>query len=251
MGANAQSEGAIVAKRLKPKKGTKFPTAWSVSRYNVWRDCAYKYLLKHVLKLPEAMHPAAERGIKIHKLLEELLKGNITGMPDELKKLKPEIMNLKKLNIEPEASWTLTKDFEQTHPRDWDNAWVRAKVDVHHYFEDDLEVLIVDLKTGRLKIAQAQMDLYAALAPYYYPDLESVIVELWFSDHGEVEAQEYTRKQCEDLMKKWVKRSDSMLSDRKFLPSPGSACRFCAYKSSKKMPNGEMGPCHEWKKTSG
>ena len=239
-----------MAKRVRAKKTTKFPGFWSISRYNTWRDCAYKYLLQHVLKYPQVKHPAMERGIRIHKLLEELLLGNVTGMPDDLKKMQKEIKNIKKLGADPEVSWTLTKDLEHTYPKDWKGAWLRAKIDIHHYFEDDAELLIVDLKTGRVKIAQAQMDLYAAMALFYYPDLERVIVELWFSDHGEVEAQEYSAKQCRDLWKRWLKRADDMLSDRKFLPSPGHVCRYCPYKSSKKQPNGEMGPCQEWKLAS-
>lgn len=239
-----------MAKRVKPKRGTRFPKFWSISRYNTWRDCAYKYLLKHVLKYPEAKGAAMERGIRIHSLLEQLLLGKVTGMPDDLKKLKREIMNIKKLGAEPEVSWTLTRDLQQTHPKDWNGAWLRAKVDIHHYFEDDGELLIVDLKTGRLKIAQAQMDLYAAMSQFYYPDAENVIVELWFSDQGEVHSQEYTPRQCKSMWPRWVKRSDDMLQDRKFLPSPGSACRYCPFKSSKKQPNGEMGPCHEWKKAA-
>ena len=234
---------------MKAPRGTKWPKSWSVSRYNTWRGCAYKYFLKYILKLPEAKSPAMERGIRIHSLLEQLLLGNVTGMPDELASMKTEIRNIKKLGADPEVEWTLTKDLEQTYWKDWANAWVRAKIDVHHYFEDDAELLLVDLKTGQFKIAQAQMDLYAAMSPFYYPDLESVVVELWFSDKGEVHSQEYSRKECDDLMPKWIKRADDMLTDRKFLPSPGSACRYCPFKSNKKMPNGEMGPCEDWKKS--
>lgn len=250
MGKDAQAEGAIVAKRL-TGKGKKIPQYWSVSSYNKWRECAYRYMLEKVYRYKSTMHPAAERGIRIHKLLEELLLGNIKGMPDDLEKMKREILNIKKLGAAPEVSWTLTKDLQHTHPRDWKGAWLRAKIDVHHYFDDDAELLIVDLKTGRVKIAQAQMDLYAAMAPFYYPSLESVIVELWFSDHGEVEAKEYTLKECKDLWKRWVKRSKAMLSDRKFLPTVGPQCNRCPMRSSTKLESGEWGPCHEWKKMNG
>ena len=236
--------------RIKPKRGTRFPTSWSISRYNTWRKCAYLYLLKYILKLPETKGPAMERGIRIHSLLEQLLLGKVTGMPDDLKKMAKEVRNIKKLGATPEAEWTLTKEAEQTHWRDWKGAYVRAKVDIHHFFEDTGELLIVDLKTGRFNIAQAQMDLYAAMSRFFYPEAETIHVELWFSDQGEVHPQEYTYKEADDLWPRWVKRADDMLSDRKFLPSPGSACRYCPFKSSKKMPNGEMGPCEDWKKAS-
>jgi len=240
------------SKLIKPPKGTKIPQFWSLSRYNTWRGCAYKYLLQHILKYPEKKGYAMERGIRIHLLMEEYLKGNIRGMPDELKSLSKEIRAMKKLGVKPEDSWTLTKEFEKTHPKDWNRAWLRAKIDVHHYFEDDNELLIVDLKTGRVNIAVAQMDLYAAMSQFYYPDAKNITVELWFADHDHVEPKEYDPREAKRLWNRWVRRSADMLSDRKFLPSPGKTCNQyggCPYRSDKVQPDGEtMGPCEEWKK---
>lgn len=192
-----------------------------------------------------------ERGIRIHKLFEELLKGNIHGMPDELSPLAKEIKNLAKLGGNPEKDWTLTEDCKHTHPKDWNGAWLRAKLDAHNYWDDDKELLIVDLKTGRFNIAQAQMDLYAGMSQFYYPEAETIHVELWFSDQGEIHQQEYTPRDAKDLWKRWVKRAKDMLGDRKWLPSPGPACNKyggCPMRSDKKLLNGEPGPCHFWKK---
>lgn len=239
-----------MAKKLSAK-GKKVPAYWSVSGYNNWRECAYRYMLQKVWKFRSPAHPAMERGIRIHKLFEELLKGNVTGMPDELVKLKKEILNLKKHGGNPEEPWTLTKDLQHTYPTDWNGAWLRAKLDAHHYWEDEAELLIVDLKTGRLKITQSQMDLYAAMSPFYYPDAEDITVELWFSDHGEIESRHYTPKECKSLWKRWVKRSSDMLADRKFLASPEKGkCDRCPMKSNKKLEDGRAGPCHEWKKAA-
>jgi hypothetical protein len=245
-----------MTKRVRVPKNTKFPNFWSLSRYNKWRGCAYQYLLECVLKGPDRKPKykappsrAMERGIAIHAKLEEKLKGNVTGMPDELAKLKKEINNLCKVEAIPEAPWTLTEDFEQTYATDWNNAWLRAKIDAHQYFDDE-ELLIVDLKTGRFNIAQAQMDLYAAMSQFYYPDAENIRVELWFSDQGEIHGDDYTPKEARDLWKRWVKRAKDMLSDRKFLPSPGPACKKyggCPMRSDKKLIDGRPGPCHFWK----
>ena len=245
-------------KRVRIPKNTKFPNFWSLSRYGKWRGCAYQYLLESVLKGPDRRPKykappsrAMERGIAIHAKLEELLKGNIQGMPDELEKLKKEINNLRKAGAIPEAPWTLTEDFQKTHPKDWKGAWLRAKIDAHQFFEDDSELLIVDLKTGRVNIAQAQMDLYAAMSQFYYPEAENIRVELWFSDAGEIEGQDYSPKEAQDLWKRWVKRAKDMLSDRKFVPSPGPACNKyggCPMRSDKQLEDGRPGPCNFWKK---
>lgn len=243
-------------KRVRVPKDTRIPNFWSISRYNKWRGCAYQYLLESILKYRAPKNRAMDRGIRIHKLFEEKLKGNVTGMPDDLAGLKKEINNLAKLGGNPEMDWTLTEDLQHTHPRDWKGAWLRAKLDAHHYFEDDDELLIVDLKTGRVNIAQAQMDLYAAMSQFYYPEAKSIRVELWFSDHGEIEGQDYTPKDSRELWDRWVKRAKAMLSDRKWPSNPGAACQKyggCPMRSDKKLENGRPGPCHEWKKakTSG
>ena len=247
MGETEESE----VKLLKPKRGTKIPNFWSISRYNVWRGCAYQYMLQNIMKFYGPKSRAMERGIHIHKLFEHLLLGKVTGLPDELKKLAPEIRQIKKFGGNPEKDWTLTKDCKQTYPTDWDHAWLRSKLDAHHYFEDEQELIIVDLKTGQVNIAQAQMDLYAAMSQFYYPDAKKIRVELWFCDHGEVEGDDYSPADVKRLWKKWVKRATDMLQDREWLPNPGPACRKyggCPMRSDKKLENGEPGPCNEWKK---
>ena len=238
-------------KRIRVPKGTRIPNFWSLSRYNKWRGCAYQYLLESILKYRGPSSRAMERGIAIHAKMEELLKGNITGMPDELSKLGKEIKNLMKHKAIPEAPWTLTEEFEQTYATNWNKAWLRAKIDAHQYFEDDGELLIVDLKTGQVNIAQAQMDLYAAMSQFYYPEAENIRVELWFSDAGEIEGKDYTPKEAKEHWTRWVKRAKDMLADRKWIASPGSACMKyggCPMRSDKKLENGRPGPCHEWKK---
>lgn len=238
-------------KRVRIPRGTKIPNFWSLSRYNKWRGCAYQYLLESILKYRAPPSRAMERGIAIHSKFEHLLLGNVTGMPDELSSLGKEIKNLLRAKAIPEAPWTLTEDLKKTHPKDWKGAWLRAKIDAHVYFEDDGELLIVDLKTGRFNVAQAQMDLYAAMSQFYYPVVKNIRVELWFSDQGEIHGGDYSLQEAKDLWKRWVKRAKDMLSDRKFIPSPGPACKKyggCPMRSDKKLVDGRPGPCEFWKK---
>ena len=229
------------------EKFLKPPQFWSVSRYNTWSQCAYKYQLQHMLKIPTPEAYPMQRGIRIHKLLEEYLKGNVTGIPDELEHFKKELIRLKRLKVDPEVSWTITKDLEITHAKDWDNAWLRAKIDAHHYFDDNQELIIIDLKTGKVRPSIPQMDLYAWMSKFFYPNAKKIIVELWFSDHGDVLDQVYTQSDIKRIGKRWIKRAEKMLSDREFPAMPGHYCNWCAYRSSQKLPNGEFGPCQKWK----
>lgn len=212
--------------------------------------CAFAYFLGTLCKLPQPDIPAMVRGNKIHKLAEGFLKGTVTGTPKELAKFMPELKRLKRLGVTPEQSWNLTSTMEPCEWNDWDRVWVRAKIDAHHYFEDTRELVIVDFKTGRLNVVQAQMDLYAWMGPEFYPEVETITVELWFLDHGETETQEYTPQDLTIIGKRWRKRADQLLSDREMEATPGWQCKRCAFRSDVTMMNGKKGPCKAWKKAA-
>ena len=48
---------------------------WSHSRLSTYESCPKKAFYRYVKKHPEESHPAAERGIKIHNLAEQYIKG--------------------------------------------------------------------------------------------------------------------------------------------------------------------------------
>lgn len=226
----------------------RWPTAWSHSRYASWRLCPLAYFLNNICKIPQPPIPAMERGIKIHKLAEEFLKGNIRGMPKELAKFTPELKRLQRLGVIPEAAWNITPTGESCNWNDWNRVWLRAKIDAHHYFEDTGELIVIDFKTGRYNVTKSQMDLYAWLGPYFYPDVQHIVVELWFLDHGETASEEYELSDIKHLNTKWRKRADGLLSARTFEGTPNWTCKRCPFRSDNVMLNGKKGPCTAWKK---
>jgi hypothetical protein len=251
MGETEGDEMKLSAAILKKLMGrARWPTAWSHSRYASWKLCAFQYFLGYICKLPQPDVPAMERGSRIHKLAEEFLKGNISGMPDDLKKFGPELRRLQRLGVTPEQSWNITATGEPCEWNDWNRVWLRSKIDAHHYFEDEGELVIVDFKTGRHNVVLSQMDLYAWIGPHFYQDAESVRVELWFTDHGETASEDYKIEDLKAIGDRWRGRADRLLTDRKMEPTPGWQCKRCAFRSDTKMLNGERGPCSAWKKAA-
>ena len=57
---------------------------WSYSRLGTYESCPKKAYYRYIEKIPEEQHPAAERGIKIHGLAEQYIKGELEEMPKEL-----------------------------------------------------------------------------------------------------------------------------------------------------------------------
>lgn len=70
-------------------------TAWSWSRFNDHRRCAFYAFLKYIRKLPEPGSPAMDRGAAIHKLAEGFTQGTIPNLPPELKAFKKEFAHLR------------------------------------------------------------------------------------------------------------------------------------------------------------
>jgi hypothetical protein len=197
---------------------------------------------------PPKDSPAMERGTRIHLLQEEYLKGNIQGVPNELRKIAGHLRNAKALEVKPEVSWTITEDLEVTHGTDWDRAWLRAKVDAHYLFEDDMHLSIVDLKTGKVRPNVAQKELYAAISRVVMPKARKISAEMWYSDQGIIDDDtEFTAKEGNALLRKWTARGKKMLSDTSFDATPGEACDRCAFRSDRVLKNGKPGPCDQWR----
>jgi hypothetical protein len=229
---------------------TRRPTSWSHSAWQQYKTCPRQYKHARVERLPQPpAHPAMQRGIMIHAKAEGFLRGEVTGMPDELAKFSTELRRLRSLQVRPEEQWVITSDGQVTVWDDWDRAWCRAKIDAHHYFEDRSTLVMVDFKTGRVNPMVSQSELYAVLSRFFYPKAKRISVEAWFTDHGVVDSgYTYTPKEVDKLREKWFARAARMLSDTVYAAKPGAHCGRCPFRSNVTMPDGRPGPCSEWRR---
>jgi hypothetical protein len=123
--------------------------------------------------------------------------------------------------------------------------WLRVKTDATLLYKEEKLAVVVDYKTGRVQPEPywEQLDLYALATMLMYTWAESVQVELWFLDHGVILPDDgdlaYTRDDIPRLQKEWRSRVRRMFADRRFAPTPGETCRWCAWARSK------GGPCNE------
>ena len=226
---------------------------WSYSAFKQWSSCPRKYAYERLDKLKPPPSPAAERGVKIHLLAENVVRGKITGMPKNLDKFKDEFRALASTpGVLPEQDWALTRDWKPTSWRA-KNVWLRGKCDVHLYDPEDNHLHIIDHKTGRMyPDHKGQGELYASMGLGFYPELEYVTVEFWYLDQGSLGDSpfEYTRSQVTKLKRRWVQRGETMMKEKDFEARPSKqSCRFCPFRSDKQLANGEPGPCELWKKT--
>ncbi len=222
-------------------------TAWSFSRFAQHRKCPAQAKYKHLDKLPEPQHPAAARGEDIGKRTEAYLKKQTAKMPVEITSLKAEFQMLRKQKgLFVEEMWGFDKNWSPVAWNDWNNCWLRVKIDVGFNDIKLNQLDIRDNKSGKYKPEDndsymEQLSLYAAAGVAQFPATNRAIVSLQYTDHGIIfptkGALVYTAKQAKALQKDWTRKAQPMLNDTRFAPRPGDHCRWCPYSKSK------GGPC--------
>lgn len=216
---------------------------WSFSRWSVYDTCPFQARCKFIDKLPEPeKNWAADRGTILHKKAEHYVKGDIRGLPKELKIFGSEIKELKKMCATTEEDLAVTRNWSPTTYDDWNNVWCRCNADVT--VDQDEESTVIDYKTGKIyeDKHKEQGELMALLKMCHAPKIETVDVEFWYFDQDDVLNWEYSREGDFDKLKtKWEKRATKMSRDKKFIATPAKPgqpyCNWCNFGKSK------GGPC--------
>lgn len=217
-----------------------FFESWSVSRYNDWAPdeggCPKFAHYKHIIKIkePEENSPAMARGSRIHQEAEDYLKNKTNIITPDMKIFEKEFKFLKKYGADAEADWTFRRDWTMTKWDDWDNAWVRVKLDAKLLYDDN-SLQVIDFKTGKINEYPLQMKLYGVAGFLAHPEVDRIDTELWFLDHPKQKDKNpkivsYDRSEFEGLRKEWEMRIMPMLRDRAFPPKPSRKCNWCFYR---------------------
>lgn len=212
-------------------------TAWSYSRYQKYKQCPFAAKCAFIDRIKEPENEAMSRGNIVHKMAENHTKGIIKTLPTELAKFKKQFTELRKEKAEAESQWCFNSLWKKV---DWfaRDAWCRIKVDAHRLIAKTQTLVIVDHKTGRIHDEHSeQRSLYALGGLLLYPEAKFVRAEHWYLDSGDQRVDEFPAFALPDLQREWVEKTKPMLSDKRFAPSPGNHCRWCAFSASK------GGPC--------
>ncbi len=202
--------------------------AWSMSRYNSYTECPYKFNEVTIKKvIPFITSPAMERGKVIHKLGEDYLNGDIKSLPVEYKKFSREMQQLRKNKAITEERWAFDSNWnlisDYFHPK----VWLRVTIDVHDI--SGPVVPVIDFKTGKAYDGyDKQIELYNTSIFAAYEGVEKAVGQLWYLDYGiKKDAGEVSSDQFAELKKLWYDRTRPMFHDKKFLPKPNQWCSRC------------------------
>jgi len=216
---------------------------WSYSRLLDYEACPLRAKLKHVDKIPEIQHPAAERGTATHLQAEDFVCGTTKTLPAGLKAFEQEFEKLRDMHLDNKVSLEGEWGFDnEWTPAPYKGAWLRVKGDAVAHTSSTTAV-VIDYKTGRkdgneIKHGE-QVQLYAIATFIRNPDVKHVTVELWYLDKDDITKQEYTRMEALRHVQTFHKRAEKMLTATTFPANPTvHTCKWCSFRSDK------GGPCN-------
>ncbi len=217
--------------------------AWSYSRLVDFEQCKLRAKLKYIDRIPEPARPlppgktehANDRGTRIHDAAERFVRGGVE-LISELKSFSAEFHDLrdkyKHGMVSLEGEWAVNKDWEPVAWGDRD-AWARIKLDAFVRLSPT-HAVVIDYKTGKkfgneIKHAE-QTQLYQLAAFLRYPELETIDVELWYTDQDDLTHMKYPRSHGLRFFQNFNQRGIAMTSAEEFPPSPNVfACKWCPY----------------------
>lgn len=224
-------------------------TAWSYSKLKCYETCPRQFRYKYHDGIPEPPAPAMARGSAIHEELELYIMQERPRLSkpvsDALGELRRDVQQLRKhpsaeaeVELAVDRRWRLVSWFD---PR----AWCRAKLDVRvpdvHPLREMIGTRVIDHKTGRERPSEhaEQLELYAVLEFSVNKNIDYVVGEIFYVDHGRKLSVLYDNRQVvlQRLRDRWEARALKMLDDKKFVPQPGRGCRWCSFSREK------GGPC--------
>jgi RecB family exonuclease len=228
--------------------------AGSHSRLSDFEACPRRAELKYIKRIPEPPRPlppgktehANDRGTRVHKSAEQYVGGGVE-LIQELHHFAPEMAQLRELaklgNVSMEGEWAFNRAWEAVAWMSHD-AWVRVKTDVT-VFMTQKHAVVIDYKTGKrwsneVKHAE-QMNLYQLSAFLRYPKLETVTVELWYTDQNELHPTKFRRDQGLKYLAGFEARLVKLTTATEFPPKPNKfTCKWCPYKPTEQ---GGTGHC--------
>lgn len=198
---------------------------WSLSALQLFEQCPLKFYFERIEKRKTPPSYALERGIDIHSKAEQFLLGNIATLPKELSKFTKEFQTIKRLGAIAEEELTLDRHWQPVE-NGWSDprTWLRGKTDarVGNWF--------CDFKTGRkYDKHEDQARLYSNVLMQYNPAFDSVEVEFWYLDSGEVGTYDFYRSDLMQDIDHWEGRVNRMFREEHFLPTENQYCKWCPH----------------------
>lgn len=193
--------------------------ARSHSALKVFETCPFQYEAKYIIKdVKFVQGEAAKWGDYVHNCLERYLRDKVP-LPSNVvqyQRYADAVLNLSKkfgrMVLSVEENIAFTRDYESC---DWfakgGVVWGRCKIDVLAVFPDAGIAFVFDWKTGKYRPDHLQLELYAWVTMWRFPEVNKVRVgDVWLKEGKVDPPTEYGREDYDALRLRWEARNNDL-----------------------------------------
>lgn len=216
------------------------PMAMSYSRLSTFEQCPAKFDYLYVTKLVrDAGSEASEYGNRVHEVLEKYGKDkldlNNIGIEGKqtLQRWGPIVDSIKHKSGKKYYEFNMAVD-QDYRPVDWFSsmAFLRAIADV--LVVDGDVAYCLDYKTGKVRENPTQLQLFAAMVFWHFPEVETVKTSFIWLKFDELTNASYQRKYLSALWEGLKPRFDKVQETIElgvFDTKPSGLCPWCPAKT--------------------
>jgi len=207
----------------------------SFSSIKLFENCPLRYYHQRIAKtVKDVGGTASLHGERIHKFLEERLKGVLEELPSEVANLEPVVSVIKAMvgtgDLHIEQEMTLNPGLTPTGW--WDpDAWIRSKLDV--LIVKKHTAVVMDWKTGKRRPDFTQLELFALQVFAHYPEVELVTSTFVWTQDMSTDKEIYRKRDASVYWEKLldrIRRIELSLENDKWPAKPSGLCRYCPCK---------------------
>lgn len=207
------------------KQGKAVP--WSYSSLTSYETCPRRFYLTRIVKtVSEPQTEATVHGNEVHKALEKYV-GGTAALPDKYGAYRAVADKIRMTHGTRllEMKFGLTKALKPCGFFDSD-VWARGVLDVA--IVRDKEAVILDYKTGKRKPDTDQLRLFAGAGLNLWPYIEKVKTGYIWLQTGQVDKEEYTREDNQQIMSEFAVRVHRMEESQAKNNWPARPSGLCA-----------------------
>lgn len=212
----------------------------SFSRLSVFEQCPARFDYQYVSKrVQDQQNDASAYGDRVHKILEAKAKGALdeSSLSHEGRStLKQWGSVVEKIVSQPGDKYFEYQMAVNKHllPVDWfaKDVWLRAIADVLVVSGDT--AVCLDYKTGKVKDNPTQLQLFAAMTMWHFPDVNKVKTSFVWLAHNQVTNATYERRFLSALwsaLEPRFTKVQEIIDLGVFKTKPGPLCPWCPAKA--------------------
>ena len=209
----------------------------SFSRLSVFEQCEQRFDYQYVSKrVQDAANEASEYGDRVHKVLEAYGKGALGTLTDEgtttLEKWGPLVDTILAQPGDKffEHQMSINRSLQPTGWFDKD-VWIRSIAD---FLVINGETAVCgDWKTGKIKDNPTQLQLFAAMVFWHFPEVQKVKTSFIWLKYNETTNAHYERRYLDALwraLEPRFSRVQEVIELGVYKTKPGPLCPWCPAK---------------------